>query len=1253
MDASAPSATPSYDPLKDDLLKNVKDRLADLKNLWTDQAIQYRMLQSIQSDLKKVSNQNQAQKGALDKELEAALAPSAGYDTDSQNKIKALKEEFARDFKKIEADKLITPPSWVAAAAPMTAPVISANWASRPEKVSSALGYTSVVWQKAQALALGELIGVDTKNPVISALEDANIPSLLSVLKNKSADDLKSYVSKYNEWGTRSEGWDIYNWLRDLGYSSNGTLGSTEAWAVKNFIEYFLSASPAIKSKLSTASDFAQAWLATTVARNSLVETDKLRDMDSVINYLSNLPDARFKASDVATVLKSLKDTPNFLARLAVLCGMQSTPTNLAEFVTDLKNNPKRKAQFFENINTAGANQNVSLRNFLLGKWAEKATETANEINKAITWKAVQAVLSAQAESASTTNPTEKEKIDAVLAEYNKKGEGWLTGEIRKVAEGAFANIGKNANTLGVGMSFETFVRGLTVNLGAGISDGKIWPAAVVHYDLASGKLTETEKKIIEWGIGVGTSVFPAVIPFINGSLKATDKLQVYGKGIGGIDSTGLSAMISKSGGVLSLNFMNERKSEIDQWVAKLNSVIADFSTLKMSDITKEKITTIISVKDKMSITPEEATYWVSRMKELYRVNGVTDTTPSEAKAILIKGLVESEGEKKYTQEAMNDTDARSYKGFSVGIGHLFGVTFPLAWLIFKEGKIEYSYPAANEVKVESSPLNVNSLFSSEKVFNERGDTYSLTLANNSPINKSNTTLENGMEWLTDEKWAVIWVKWLKDYGIKVSRSVENKYTLVYDKNVKITFSAANAWKGGVNKTDLKVENLNRINEIAKELNKAPVRQQLSNLWLGKDRKGAVNDFAQHLQNSELDKAKESFNKMTKGLWSLSSLTKSVNWLTKPEDIQSALYDIRGALMMDKNQADKFQNGVINESAANSAIRFNKMLNDSQSLLSTMWLTIQDYADLLKWGNDGIKMSEQKKWVFWAVASLKTNEKWMTRMPPGTVRYATRNGQEFVKDITAKDNTVKWNIFDTVIPKDSAADKAIIKTIQETLKLETVTHEDAKTLISTGSAKIGGRVVTMEGQKFYLFAYGDCTNPWVWLELWSVSIPPIPGKPGIPSVNISAAAESMLFDVSGATMTPTEIQSGIAWSLYGEKPKPPTKPTPGTTTPGGTPGTPNPEPENPPPGPGGGGGWGGGGNTGGWAGWTGGERPPDNPTPITTPGHTTTPNQTVNAPPVTTVTPGSTNVTVEIGAPITPLPAPTGGGNATGTSGGR
>ena len=67
-----------------------------------------------------------------------------------------------------------------------------------------------------------------------------------------------------------------------------------------------------------------------------------------------------------------------------------------------------------------------------------------------------------------------------------------------------------------------------------------------------------------------------------------------------------------------------------------------------------------------MKVTKEEAEYFTLRLQELYKVNSITDATPSEAKAILIRGLIESEAEKKYTQEANNDTDARSYKGFSV-----------------------------------------------------------------------------------------------------------------------------------------------------------------------------------------------------------------------------------------------------------------------------------------------------------------------------------------------------------------------------------------------------------------------------------------------------------------------------------------------------------------------------------------------------------------------------------------------------------
>lgn len=83
--------------------------------------------------------------------------------------------------------------------------------------------------------------------------------------------------------------------------------------------------------------------------------------------------------------------------------------------------------------------------------------------------------------------------------------------------------------------------------------------------------------------------------------------------------------------------------------------------------------------------------YWTDRVKELYRVNGVTDTTSPEAKALLLSGLIASEAEKAQVEEAQNDKDGKSYKGWSAGVGHIFGVTFPIAGLYFKEGYMKYS----------------------------------------------------------------------------------------------------------------------------------------------------------------------------------------------------------------------------------------------------------------------------------------------------------------------------------------------------------------------------------------------------------------------------------------------------------------------------------------------------------------------------------------------------------------------------------
>jgi hypothetical protein len=559
---------------------------------------------------------------------------------------------------------------------------------------------TTVVWQSEQAIALGKILSVDAKtNPVIENLKDTNIPSLLSMVTTQPISKLEEYIK---DWTNSERKVDVYTGLQNLGYSPNGGFGSTELSAVKNFIEYYLKSSSTDKDKIQQAAKYTRAGLATTISQKSIEGRETIQDVDTVISYLTDLPDARFRADDIRKALQSRKGNEKaFIAMINRVTG--GNAVDMTQLITDLKTKTELKARFYENINTAGANRSTTLGQFLDGKWAEKAKERVDSITKILNAKVTPAVKDLESKSTATTDPTEKAKIDAILAEYNKKGDSWLTGEIRKVAEGAFVNIGKNANTVGAGMSFETFLKWLTVNLGAGISNGKVGPAAVIHYDIASGEITQTEKKIIEGSIGAGTSVFPAVIPFVDVGLKAIDKISVYGDGAGKIRSSGLNAMIANGGGSLSLAFLEERKSEIDQGTKLMNSVIDKFSKLNES-IIADDIIKVIESQPGMSITPIEASYWADRMTQLYQANRVRLETSPEAKAILIKGLVEVEGEKKHTQEAMNDVDGRSYKGFSVGVGHLFGVTFPLVGVYFKEGKIQYNYPKTQEAPKATSP---------------------------------------------------------------------------------------------------------------------------------------------------------------------------------------------------------------------------------------------------------------------------------------------------------------------------------------------------------------------------------------------------------------------------------------------------------------------------------------------------------------------------------------------------------------------
>jgi hypothetical protein len=139
------------------------------------------------------------------------------------------------------------------------------------------------------------------------------------------------------------------------------------------------------KFLIKEIAQYTNAGLATTVARNSMAENVNLTDTKSVITYLTNLPDARFQADAVAKVLNTRKDQPDFAIKLAHVIG--SNAIDMTTLVADLKARPELKARFYENINTAGANQSSTLGALLDGKGAEQATEKANKITEILKQK--------------------------------------------------------------------------------------------------------------------------------------------------------------------------------------------------------------------------------------------------------------------------------------------------------------------------------------------------------------------------------------------------------------------------------------------------------------------------------------------------------------------------------------------------------------------------------------------------------------------------------------------------------------------------------------------------------------------------------------------------------------------------------------------------------------------------------------------------------------------------------------------------
>lgn len=90
-------------------------------------------------------------------------------------------------------------------------------------------------------------------------------------------------------------------------------------------------------------------------------------------------------------------------------------------------------------------------------------------------------------------------------------------------------------------------------------------------------------------------------------------------------------------------------------------SAVNDMSKINVTEVSVATMQKTLEAAGLKS-TPEYLVHWTNRMKELYRVNGVTASTSPAAKAILISGLVQSEVEKHQVQQSQNDKDSRSFK---------------------------------------------------------------------------------------------------------------------------------------------------------------------------------------------------------------------------------------------------------------------------------------------------------------------------------------------------------------------------------------------------------------------------------------------------------------------------------------------------------------------------------------------------------------------------------------------------------------
>ena len=469
-----------------------------------------------------------------------------------------------------------------------------------------------------------------------------------------------------------------------------------------------------------------------------------------------------------------------------------------------------------------------------------------------------------------------------------------------------------------------------------------------------------------------------------------------------------------------------------------------------------------------------------------------------------------------------------------VNFGQLAGLAYIIPGFRIARSDLVVEYTKSTATKKVGETINTidgTTLFSTP-VFRAGTKEYSVEFKK-SDINKWLIVLPTGASWDTSSDGKNTTISGLKDNGIKVTLQ-DGKYKVEYDTTKPVSVVEWRKGTDAISTTDV-TESLERISSIGEALSSPQVRKALSHLWLNPTRKPQANIFANAIQNigtsptATIEQARAEFiqlvtkpNTIKEFVWTVQVLSAMKN----ARQLSSALYDIRWAMMMDENQArnvSKSTNGSleVKENMNDTKKRFDAMTSNSRMtpLLSQMGISPADYAGMIAWSGNKITLGAPKPGIMGAIASLKTETAYMARMPAGTVRFAQSGTREFAKDISATASPdQKAKMFDTILSSTSLDALSLRTNIAKTLwlmtknskgdalpDLEKVTFANLKDLMVTGTATINGRAIKMEWQKFWLCAYGDCTNPGITMEAGRISTPAIPGNNGVASVEISAS----------------------------------------------------------------------------------------------------------------------------------------------------